>query len=111
MEMIGYEEQIQRDKFGVSRCVWAARLGSHDDTVMSAAIAARVGIHEHHKLMACMKTYNMPQSAMTRMETDAKKASSHTGGAYSGMIKKPSMSELRRKYAQSADTNRRTFHG
>lgn len=111
IELLGYEEQIQRDRFGVSRCVWAARLGSHDDTVMSAAIAARVGVHEHYKLPSCVLTRKLAQSPLTKMEKDAQLASNSVGGAYSGMKKKPSLEDLRRKYARPQDRNRRSLHG
>ncbi len=110
-ELMSYEEQIQRDKFGVSRCVWGARLGFHDDTVMTAAIAARIATHEYHKLPTCIITRKMLQAGLSKMEKEAKTATSTTGGAYQGMKKKPDLMTLRNKFAKNSDPNRRTFHG
>lgn len=112
MELLSYEEQIQRDKFGVSRCVWGARLGYHDDCVMSLAIAARVGVHEHSKLSPCVLTRKVINSGLSKLEQGVKKANTTTGGAYSNMRPKKSLDELRRKYTVPAeDKNTRSVHG
>jgi len=110
MELLAYEEQIQRDKFGVSRCVWGARLGAHDDTVITAALAARIVTHEYFKLQACIIEKRMVQTP-SKLEQAAARASTTTGGAYGGMKKKPSLTELRAKYHVTQDPNRRTFYG
>jgi len=111
LEMLAYEEQIQRDKFGVSRCVWAARLGAHDDTVMTAALAARICVHEYSKLGTCVLSRKLIQEPLTKMEKEAKADSSTTGGAYQNMKKKPNLMDLRKKYTTTDDPNRRNFHG
>ena len=96
MELQGFEERIRRRKDNTMIREWGGRAGTHDDCVMSLAIAWRIIEHEYDKISAC--TIKQDGEIIRVNEHKLRQNERKDHAAFSAMKKKPSLQQLRRRY-------------
>jgi len=96
-ELMGFQEYIKRSReTKLARVIWKSSGGGHDDTVMAAAIAFRIIIHQNDKLSTCkLPKYGVASPYVSRLEKDAGQPGGKTKNVAPYMKRVPNMIEQR----------------
>jgi hypothetical protein len=93
-ELMGFQENVKKDRDGNTRVTWSGHKGGNDDCVMEMAIAYRVMLREYEKITACIIKDDKGTIAFP---DEHKLGNARTGGtAFANMRPQKSLSDLRR---------------
>ncbi|MCF7853630.1 MAG: hypothetical protein K9N51_02440 [Candidatus Pacebacteria bacterium] len=93
-ELMGFRENVKKDRDGGTRVTWSGHKGGNDDCVMEMAIAYRVMLREYEKITACIIKDDKGTIAFP---DEHKLGNVRTGGtAFTNMRPQKSLSDLRR---------------
>jgi len=95
LELIAFEERIEKQKNGLTRVIWGARAGANDDCVMEMGIGMRVARHERYKLSTCIMKTDMLDGLQSSREFEQRRRNGHA--AFTNLKPQPSLDQLRQR--------------
>lgn len=95
IEMMGYEEKIDRDVNGNSRRTWAPRQGCNDDTITTFYVMSYIVRLENHLLTpAKLRDITAPDAELSPLEREAREKNREKNAERIPLRKQPSLRQL-----------------